>query len=170
MRASRYRVVLTDFPQVDASTRSIGHLKGNALEGESSVVGNPVRTPRRNTLVTRLSAVAVATLALALTFVPSASADMPPGYVIGAKVFTDFNYDGDALTLWVPHPCVKNDQIDHWFPLDDFWRNRISSVQGWGECWVWLYRADGSREGPFKGNNGQLGPHINDQTVLVGLS
>ncbi|WP_232376372.1 hypothetical protein [Amycolatopsis aidingensis] len=91
--------------------------------------------------------------------------------IIGGMVFEHINYGGRSLTLLVPEPCPKNDRVDYWFPLENHvLRNEISSVQGWSTCWVWLYREDGSREGPYRGDHADVGSHINDQTWVVGLS
>ncbi|WP_370948475.1 hypothetical protein AB5J62_13035 [Amycolatopsis sp. cg5] len=92
------------------------------------------------------------------------------GDVIAAVVFEHQNYGGASLTLTAPSPCVKNDKIDYWYPLSAAWQKKISSVQSWGSCWVWLYRQDNSREGPFIGNVPNVGRDIEDQAVLVGLS
>ncbi|PXY32197.1 hypothetical protein [Prauserella muralis] len=92
------------------------------------------------------------------------------GEVIGAVVFEDENYGGSSLTITVPEPCPKNDKVDFWLDLGDDWKNRISSVQAWSSCWVWLYPGSGDRAGPYKDNHSTVGGHINDRTVTVGLS
>ncbi|SDP93280.1 hypothetical protein SAMN04487905_11471 [Actinopolyspora xinjiangensis] len=92
------------------------------------------------------------------------------GEVIGATVFEDVDYGGSSLTITVPEPCPKNDNVDFWLDLDDHWQNRISSVQTWSTCWVWLYPDSGDRAGPYKENHPDVGDHINDRTVTVGLS
>jgi hypothetical protein len=90
--------------------------------------------------------------------------------VIGAKLFTGRDFGGSSLTVWVPKPCVKNGKVDHFVKLGSEMKDQISSVQGWSSCWVWLYRADGNREGPYQGNNSDVGSDIEDQTTTVGLS
>lgn len=90
--------------------------------------------------------------------------------VIGAKVFTGRDFAGDVLTLWVPAPCPKNNKVDHFVTLGNEMRNKISSVQGWSTCSVWLYRADDTREGPYDGDHPDVGSHVEDQAVIVGLS
>lgn len=92
------------------------------------------------------------------------------GEVIGATVFEDRDYGGASLTITVPEPCPKNDKVDFWLDLDGFWRNRISSVQAWSTCWVWLYPDSGDRAGPYKDKHPQVGAYINDRTTTVGLS
>ncbi|MFE0022759.1 hypothetical protein [Amycolatopsis sp. NPDC059021] len=92
------------------------------------------------------------------------------GDVIGATVFDQPSYGGASLTITVPKPCVKDDKVDWWLDLQGFWRKRISSVQSWANCWVWLYREDNSREGPYTGNVPDVGSQIDNQAVTVGLS
>ncbi|GAB3555421.1 hypothetical protein J2S53_003438 [Actinopolyspora lacussalsi] len=92
------------------------------------------------------------------------------GELIGATVFEDVEYGGSSLTITVPEPCPKNDEVDFWLDLDDYWQNRISSVQAWSTCWVWLYPDSGDRAGPYKENHPDVGGYINDRTVTVGLS
>ncbi len=92
------------------------------------------------------------------------------GSVIGATVFEDAEYGGASLTITVPEPCPKNDEVDFWLDLDDSWKNRISSVQAWSTCWVWLYPDSGGRAGPYKEKAPRLNSGINDRTVTVGLS
>ncbi len=92
------------------------------------------------------------------------------GEIIGATVFEHSDYGGATLTVTVPEPCPKNGKIDFWLDLDDYWQNRISSVQAWSTCWVWLYPDSGDRAGPYKENHPEVGSYINDRTVTVGLS
>lgn len=90
--------------------------------------------------------------------------------VIAARIFTGSEYTGDRLTIWVPKPCPKNDKVDHMLALKDSqWRNHVGSVQAWSSCWVWLYFADGNRNGPFKGNHPDLA-FAGNRTVTIGLS
>lgn len=93
-----------------------------------------------------------------------------PHDVIGAKLFTGRDFGGDVLTVWVPQPCVKNNKVDHFITLGSEMKNKISSVQGWSSCWVWLYKSDGYREGPYQGNNPDVGSDIEDQATVAGLS
>ena len=97
-----------------------------------------------------------------------------PRDVIGAKVFDGGDYGGDALTFWLPKPCVKDGKMDYMIKLGSAMSKKISSVEGWGGqkngCWVWLYFEDGSREGPFQGNVPDVGTSANNRAVQVGLS
>jgi hypothetical protein len=91
--------------------------------------------------------------------------------VIGARIFTGVEYTGDALTIWVPRPCPKNDKVDHFLALNSSkWRNRVKSAQAWSSCWVWLYEENGNRQGPFKQNHPDLSSSGGNRTVTVGLS
>lgn len=85
-------------------------------------------------------------------------------------MFTGRDFGGDSLTVWVPRPCPENDKVDFAVKLGDEMKNKISSVRGWSSCWVWLYAADGHREGPFKGDNPDVGSGIDNRAVEVGLS
>ncbi|MDX3662272.1 hypothetical protein PV646_33630 [Streptomyces sp. ID05-26A] len=90
--------------------------------------------------------------------------------VIGARIYTGTGYTGDMLTIWVPQPCPKNDKVDHFMLLNDSsWRNRVNSAQAFSTCWVWLYRKDGNRDGPFQGNHPDL-TFAGDRTFQIGLS
>jgi hypothetical protein len=91
--------------------------------------------------------------------------------VIGARIFTGTDYTGDVLTIWVPRPCPKNDNVDHALALNGSqWRNRVKSAQAWSSCWVWLYEQNGNRQGPFKQNHPDLSSAGGNRTVTVGLS
>jgi hypothetical protein len=91
------------------------------------------------------------------------------GDVIGATVFEFRDYGGASLTITVPKPCPKNDKVDFWLDLDG-WRNKISSVQAWSSCWIWLHPESGGRAGPFKDKHPDVGSYIDNRTVTVGLS
>lgn len=92
------------------------------------------------------------------------------GDVIGSKLFSGYDYSGDSLTIWVPRPCPKNDSVDHWISLGSPMRHRVTSVQAWSTCWVYLYFDDGSRDGPYQGNTPDVGTYANDRASKVGLS
>lgn len=93
-----------------------------------------------------------------------------PNDVIGAKLFTGLDYTGSSLTIWVPRPCPKNNTVDHWIDLGDDMRKKVKSVQSWSTCWVWLYFEDGSRDGPYRGNEPDVGTQARNRAVTVGLS
>ncbi|OLZ53020.1 hypothetical protein BS330_22620 [Amycolatopsis keratiniphila subsp. nogabecina] len=92
------------------------------------------------------------------------------GEVVGATVFDRPNFGGASMTITIPKPCVKNDKVDWWLNLQGAWRKRISSVQSWANCWIWLYRENNTREGPYTGNVSYVGSQIDNQAVTVGLS
>jgi hypothetical protein len=100
-----------------------------------------------------------------------ASVRTAAGNVITATAFDGSNYGGDSLTMVGARPCVKNDRVDWWYDLGPLgWANRISSVQPWANCWIWLYPESGNREGPFKGNTPDVGNYIDNRAIRVGLS
>lgn len=90
--------------------------------------------------------------------------------VIGAKVFTNPDFNGDSLTIWMPRPCKKDGKYEGMISLGTDFANKISSVQGWANCWVWLHFRDGNREGPYQDNAPDVGSSANDRAVEVGIS
>ncbi|MFD4987955.1 hypothetical protein [Streptomyces sp. NPDC058374] len=95
------------------------------------------------------------------------------GSVIQGTFYDDTNYGGDSFTVYGEAPCEKNDQVDYEYTFEDAWQNRISSVQPWAECWIWLYPEPGlggDRDGPFKENTPDIGSYMNDRTRSVGFS
>jgi len=100
-----------------------------------------------------------------------ASTQTASGEVIAATAFDESNYRGSTLTMVAPHPCTKNGKLDWWYDLSATgWTNRISSVQPWANCWIWLYPESGDRDGPFKTNTPDVGAYINNRAFYVGLS
>jgi hypothetical protein len=93
-----------------------------------------------------------------------------PRDVIGARLFTGGDFTGDSLTVWMPRPCKKDNKYDAQFNLGSDMSRKISSVQGWANCWVWLHFSDGTREGPYKDNSPDVGSFANDRAVNVGIS
>jgi hypothetical protein len=93
-----------------------------------------------------------------------------PNDVIGSKLFTGYDYSGDSLTIWVDRPCPKNNYVDYTIDLGSAMRKKVTSVQAWSTCWTWLYFEDGSRDGPYQGNDPDVGTWANDRAVSVGLS
>jgi hypothetical protein len=93
-----------------------------------------------------------------------------PRDVIGARLFTGGDFTGDSLTVWMPRPCKKDNKYDAYFTLGSDFSKKISSVQGWANCWVWLHFSDGNREGPYKDNSPDVGTFANDRATGVGIS
>ncbi|GAB3294786.1 hypothetical protein [Parasphingorhabdus pacifica] len=93
--------------------------------------------------------------------------------VIQATVFSDRDYGGDSLTVYGSGLCEKDGWVDYQLNLGDEWKDRVSSVQPWGKCWIWLYPEPdlgGDRDGPFKENTPYVGDLLNDRTQSIGLS
>jgi hypothetical protein len=95
------------------------------------------------------------------------------GSVIQGTFFTDTNYGGSSLTVYGPEPCVKDGWVNWQYDLPDGWKDVISSVQPWADCWIWLYpepNLGGDRDGPFKENTPDIGAFMNDRTESIGFS
>ena len=95
------------------------------------------------------------------------------GEITQATLFEEKDFGGASFTVYGDGLCEKNDQVDYQINLPEDWRNRVSSVQPWGDCWIWLYPEPdlgGERDGPFKENTGDVGELMNDRTRSVGLS
>lgn len=95
------------------------------------------------------------------------------GEVIQGTFFDDTNYGGDSLTVRGEAPCVKDGWVDWELTLDDDWKDRISSLQPWANCWIWLYPEPdlgGDRDGPFKENTADIGSYMNDRAQSIGFS
>lgn len=93
-----------------------------------------------------------------------------PRDVIGARLFTGGDFNGDSMTIWMPRPCKKDNKYDAQFNLGTAFYKKISSVQGWANCWVWLHFSDGTREGPYMENSPDVGSFANDRAINVGIS
>lgn len=93
-----------------------------------------------------------------------------PTDVVGARIYSQKGFQGRELTVWVPTFCPKNNRVDWLLALGNELRAQVSSVQAWSGCWVWLYRKDGSREGPYTTDVPDVGSFMDNQAVVVGLS
>ncbi|MGP3975625.1 hypothetical protein ACTWQF_16765 [Streptomyces sp. 8N114] len=104
---------------------------------------------------------------------PAADGDRQADSVIQGTFFDDPGFGGDSLTISGEGLCEKDGWVDYQHDLEDAWKNRISSVQPWGNCWVWLYpepNLGGDRDGPFKENTSDIGALMNDRTQSIGFS
>lgn len=96
-----------------------------------------------------------------------------PRDVIQGTVFDGFDYSGDSLTIYGAELCEKDGVINFQLDLGDDWKNRISSVQPWGNCWLWLYpepNLGGDRDGPFDENTPNIGSFMDNRTQSIGFS
>ncbi|MBO8187727.1 hypothetical protein [Streptomyces spirodelae] len=103
----------------------------------------------------------------------AADGDERAGGVIQGTFFDDPGFGGDSLTITGEGLCEKDGWVDYQYDLEDAWKNRISSVQPWGNCWIWLYPEPGlggDRDGPFKENTSDIGAFMNDRTQSIGFS
>lgn len=95
------------------------------------------------------------------------------GDVIQGTFFEHDGYAGASLTVYGTAPCEKDGWVDFQLDLADEWKNVISSVQPWANCWIWLYPEtglNGDRDGPFKENTADIGSFMNDRTQSIGFS
>ena len=98
---------------------------------------------------------------------------MADGGVIQGTFFDDPGFGGDSLTVTGESLCKKDGVVNYQHDLEDGWKNRVSSVQPWGGCWIWLYPEPGlggDRDGPFKENASDIGSMMNDRTQSIGFS
>lgn len=95
------------------------------------------------------------------------------GDVIQGTFFDGADYSGNSLTVWGPALCEKDGVVNWQLDLGDDWKNKITSVQPWGNCWIWLYpepNLTGDRDGPFKENNPNVGSFMDNRTQSIGFS
>jgi hypothetical protein len=96
------------------------------------------------------------------------------GEVIQGTFFDNRDYGGDSFTVTGAGLCDGSDGvINYQFNFPPEWHNRISSVQPWANCKIWLYPENdlgGDRDGPFKTNTGWIGTMLDDRTASVGFS
>jgi hypothetical protein len=96
-----------------------------------------------------------------------------PGDIIQGTFFDKKGFTGASLTITGPALCEKDGWVNYQFDLGDDWKNRISSVQPWGNCALWLYpepNLGGDRDGPFDQNTKDVGQLMNDRTQSIGFS
>ncbi|MGP3950166.1 hypothetical protein [Streptomyces sp. 7N604] len=95
------------------------------------------------------------------------------GDVVQGTFFDEEGFSGDSLTITGPELCEKDGWINWQHDLADDWKNRISSVQPWANCSIWLYpepNLGGDRDGPFDENTADVGQMMNDRTQSIGFS
>lgn len=93
--------------------------------------------------------------------------------VIQGTVYDGVDYRGDSLTIYGAGLCEKDGVINYQLDLTDDWKNKISSVQPWGNCWLWLYPEpdlNGDRDGPFDENTPNIGSVMDNRTQSIGFS
>jgi hypothetical protein len=113
------------------------------------------------------------TLGKALADARGGVAAKDDGQVIQGTFFENPDFGGASYTVYGEKPCEKNDKIDYQLDLPDEWKNKISSVQPWANCWIWLYPQPGlggDRDGPFKENSGRIGALMDDRSQSIGFS
>ncbi|MEV6283516.1 hypothetical protein [Kribbella sp. NPDC051770] len=103
----------------------------------------------------------------------SASRDAA-GEVIQGTFFDNRDFGGASFTVTGAGLCDGSDGvINYEFTFPGDWFNRISSVQPWASCKIWLYpdaNLTGDRDGPFTANTGWIGEFMDDRTDSVGFS
>lgn len=95
------------------------------------------------------------------------------GSVVQGTFFDEVQFGGSSLTITGTAPCVKDGWIEYQYDFPDDWKNRVSSVQPWADCWIWLYpepNLTGDRDGPFDENTADVGSFMNDRAQSVGFS
>ena len=96
------------------------------------------------------------------------------GEVIQGTFFDNRDFGGDTFTVTGAGLCDGSDGvINYQFDFPSDWFDRISSVQPWASCKIWLYPdvgLNGDRDGPFTQNTGWVGTMLDDRTRSVGFS
>lgn len=96
------------------------------------------------------------------------------GEVIQGTFFDNRDFGGASFTVTGAGLCDGSDGvINYEFTFPGDWFNRISSVQPWASCKIWLYpdaNLTGDRDGPFTANTGWIGEFMDDRTDSVGFS
>jgi hypothetical protein len=94
--------------------------------------------------------------------------------VIGATVFEDTRYGGASLTITNTALCDGDaDDVDFKIDLSDDWKDKISSIQPWGNCTLNLYSEpgqSGDRDGPFDELTPNLGDVMDNKTKSISFS
>lgn len=103
-----------------------------------------------------------------------AGRDAAAGEVIQGTFFDNRDFGGASFTVTGAGLCDGSDGvINYEFTFPGDWFNRISSVQPWASCKIWLYpdaNLTGDRDGPFTANTGWIGEFMDDRTDSVGFS
>ncbi|WP_314177421.1 hypothetical protein [Streptomyces winkii] len=96
------------------------------------------------------------------------------GGIIGATVFEDTKYGGASLTITNTELCDGDaDDVDFKIDLGDDWKDKISSIQPWGNCTLNLYSEagqSGDRDGPFDELTPDIGDVMDDRTKSISFS
>ncbi|TDW22050.1 hypothetical protein EV650_0882 [Kribbella kalugense] len=96
------------------------------------------------------------------------------GEVIQGTFFDDRDFGGASWTVVGAGLCDGSDGvINYQTNTIDGWADRISSVQPWANCKIWLYPEPdltGDRDGPFTQNTAWVGSMMDDRTKSVGFS
>jgi hypothetical protein len=96
------------------------------------------------------------------------------GSAIGATVFQEPKYGGASLTIRNATLCDGDaDDVDFKVDLAEDWKNKISSVQPWGDCTLNLYSMPaqgGERDGPFAELTPNIGDVMDNKTKSISFS
>ncbi|GAA0582933.1 hypothetical protein [Kribbella sandramycini] len=96
------------------------------------------------------------------------------GEVIQGTFFDNRDFGGASWTVVGAGLCDGSDGvINYQTNTIEGWENRISSVQPWANCKIWLYpepELNGDRDGPFTQNTAWVGSMMDDRTKSVGFS
>lgn len=106
---------------------------------------------------------------------PAGTSAPATSYLIG-KIWQDQNKSGSSYEFFVSGPCNGNHSDVDWElgVLNDIgWNNKISSFQGYSNCYIKLYEninyntaAAGSTYGPYSSSN-YVGNAMNDQSSSI---
>ncbi|MET7638485.1 hypothetical protein [Streptomyces sp. NPDC005438] len=97
------------------------------------------------------------------------------GEVIQGTFFEDSGYGGADLTIYGEGLCDGDKDSRDWRldQLPEGWDDRITSLQPWSNCEVWLHsepELNGDKDGPFKSQTPDIGSIMNDRTRSIGFN
>jgi hypothetical protein len=95
------------------------------------------------------------------------------GGVIRGTIYEDKQFGGDSQTIYGPGLCDGEESDDDTqLSLEEGWKNRVSSLEPWGGCTMWLHSEPdlkGDKDGPYKENTPDVGAAMEDRAQSVGF-
>lgn len=101
------------------------------------------------------------------------TADVHAQGVIRGTIYEDKQFGGDSQTIYGPGLCDGEDSDDDTqLSLEEGWKDRVSSVESWGGCKLWLYSEPdlkGDKDGPYDDNTPDVGAAMEDRAQSIGF-
>jgi len=147
----------------DTYTAAIAHASGGKIDDAPASARAAAHDGRLHAEMRKLSA--------ARSAAGARSEDVGTEGVIRGTIYEDKEFGGDSQTIYGPGLCDgKDSDDDTQLSLEEGWKNRVSSVQPWGGCTLWLYSEPdlkGDKDGPYKENTPDVGPQLEDRVQSV---